>query len=88
MAKTFAVPSSIAWRQVDAEVVVLDLNTSVYYSLNETAGRLFELLAGSADLETAVARVAEDYGQDVKVVAADAKELVAGLLKDKLLRAA
>lgn len=86
--RTFDVASHIAWRRVEDEVVVLDLNTSIYYSLNETAARVWELLADRQSAAAASRRVAEEYGEDVRSVERDVAEFLEGLRRENLLQPA
>ena len=65
-------PSRAAWRQVDREGVVLDLHTSVYFGLNESAGVLWpRLIAGSTHTELVDALIAGEPQQFDRDQAAD-----------------
>jgi uncharacterized protein YbjT (DUF2867 family) len=75
----------IAWRKVDDEVVVLDLESSVYYSLNETASHVWELVGKGLSEEAIADDLAEAYGQSVKSVRKDVAALIKKLKKENLI---
>lgn len=86
--KTYKVPPHAAWRRVDDEIVILDLNTSVYYSLNEVGARMWELLAESLPPEEVAKRVCAEYDTTPKVARKDLEGLIAELRRQELLVAA
>ncbi len=47
-------PQRTAWREVDGEGVVLDLETSVYFGLNRSAGALWPRLIDGASFDQLV----------------------------------
>ena len=74
-----------AWRRVEKESIILDLNTSVYFSLNETGAYIWERLgAGDTAPQVAAGLIAEF---DVKADAAerDVDDLIHKLRDEKLL---
>lgn len=75
----------VAWRKVDDEVVILDLETSVYYSLNETASDIWELIGKGLSEEDIAEEVADRYGQKTASVKKDVNALVKKLKKEKLI---
>lgn len=75
----------VAWRKVDDEVVILDLETSVYYSLNETASDIWELIGKGLSEEDIAEEVADRYGQKPASVKKDVNALVKKLKKEKLI---
>jgi len=78
----------VSWRKVENEAVVLDLNTSDYFSLNETGLVVWEKLGEGADLHGLAEAVCAEYDVDEKQAMADAKKLVGELLKKKLIQPA
>ena len=51
--------ADLSWRRVDDEIVILDLRTRAYYSLNEVGARIWELLADGRSPESAAGVVAK-----------------------------
>lgn len=74
-----------AWRRVEKESIILDLNTSVYYSLNETGAFIWERIGAGDTAAQVAAGLAAEF--DVKADAAerDVAELIGKLHDEKLL---
>jgi hypothetical protein len=83
--ESFKVAAHIAWRRVEEEIVALDLDSSLYYSFNDTGARLWELLAEGSAFEQAVLLVTEEYEAAPKDVEKDARDFIAELRREKLL---
>ena len=54
-------PQGVAWREVEGEVVVLDVTTSQYLQVNEAGSLLFPLLADGTTREQLEAALQEKY---------------------------
>jgi hypothetical protein len=52
----------LTWRVLNGEVVVLDLRTSVYLSVNNTGKALWDLLVEGADEERLVRTLIDQFG--------------------------
>lgn len=74
-----------AWRRIDDESVVLDLKTSAYYSLNETASVLWDALGEGLSPRRAVERLCEEFDEEPDAVARDVSAVVAELLSERLI---
>lgn len=85
MKNAYKVASHISWRRVDDEIVVLDLNTSVYYTFNDVAARIWELLAESRPVESVASALAEEYDADVASIGKDVKEFLKEVDAERLL---
>ena len=85
MDQSYKPAGNVAWRRVAEEVVVLDLDTSVYYSFNHSGARIWELLAESLAPRQVAARVAEEYDEAAALVARDVEALLKQLRAEKLL---
>jgi hypothetical protein len=77
--------SHVAWRRVDEEVVVLDLNTSVYYAFNESAARIWELLCDGKSLERVVETIVAEFDSPPATVKKDVQALLKDLRAEKLM---
>lgn len=78
----------IAWRKVEDEAVLLNLDTSVYYSLNPVGCRVWELIEKKKDIPAIVAAIRSEYDVDEGRARKDVEKLLQSLLKKKLLVAA
>ncbi|MEK7390058.1 MAG: PqqD family protein [Elusimicrobiota bacterium] len=74
-----------ASRRIDCEVVILDLKTSVYYSLNETASTIWETLGEGLTPRRAVERLCGEFDKKPADVARDVTEIVEELLRARLI---
>jgi len=75
----------IAWRRIGDESVVLDLKSSDYYSLNETAALLWEALGEGLTPEKAVERLCEEFDAEPDAVRKDVEAALAELLSERLI---
>ncbi len=75
----------VSWRLVDDEAVILNVDTSEYYSLDPVAAELWARLGKGQDLAQASAAVAKAYDEKPERVEKDARALVKDLLAEKLL---
>lgn len=82
------VPAHVAWRAFPAETVLLNLQTGQYHGLNPTGGRMFEVIGECGDPELAAERLAAEFGQPLRTIAEDLRELCEGLLDRGLLERA
>jgi hypothetical protein len=78
----------VSWRRVENDVVILDMNTSVYYSLNETGVVVWEVLGEGKSVDEAEKEVARRYVSEPRKVAGDVGKLIKSLLKENLLQPA
>lgn len=70
--------SSVTWRKVKDEAVILDLETSVYYSVNGSGAFIWESLARGKERDKIEASFARFYDLSPERAAAD----VADFLKE------
>jgi hypothetical protein len=70
----------LAWRETGEEVVVLDLQGSVYFGLNASAAPLWTMLARGTTREELVARLLADQQVDRDRAAADVDAFLAALV--------
>ena len=82
--ETFKAAPNVAWRKIENEVIILDLETSDYFSLNEVGTRIWELLQEGKD-EDSVAEVIEaEYEIDKKNAKKDVAAFLKQLKKEKI----
>jgi hypothetical protein len=73
--------------RVGDELVVLDLDTSLYYSLDPTGAWIFELLARPTRLDAVVDAMIAEFEVDAETARADLLALVDKLVAQKLVEA-
>ena len=77
---------SVVWRRVENSIVLVHLETNKTYELNRTAGRLWELLHEGATYGQAVDALASEFDTTDEQVRAEAGELMARLLAERLVK--
>lgn len=75
----------LSWREIEGEVVVLDLQSSNYLSLNATGSVLWQMLEGGATTEQLATALAEEFAIDRATAAADVEGFVATCREQGLL---
>ncbi len=73
-------------RVIEGETVLLDLNSGIYYSLDDVGGRIWELIDGEKSLSLIVGTVADEYDVAPAQALEDAVELLADLAGEGLAR--
>lgn len=74
--------SGLACREIDGEMVVLDLDSSTYLTTNRTGGTLLRLLAEERTTEDLTAALVQEFGVPRSTAAADVETFL-GTLRDK-----
>jgi hypothetical protein len=79
------VPEHVVFRNFPSETVVLNLQTGKYHGLNQTAGRMLELLGERGEVDSVAATLAEEYDQPVDEMRQDVDALCRDLLARNLI---
>lgn len=66
-------------RELDGEVLVLDLRSSLYFGMTGTAARIWQLIEAGEPRETMVATLAREFAADRQVIEADVDAFVSDL---------
>jgi hypothetical protein len=74
----------VAWRETAGEIVVLDLEGSVYFGLNGTAASLWRRLTSTASRADLIALL-HNLGADASQAARDVDDFLAELARFSLL---
>jgi hypothetical protein len=75
----------LVWREIDGEIVLLDLLSSKYLMINKTGSFLLQLLATEHDQQSLADALAERFGVTPEVAAADTAAFLAVLRDRRLL---
>lgn len=78
--------SGLTWQVVDDEVVVLDLDGSVYLRLNGSGRLLWEQLATPTTAEKLSATLVDEYGIDAATAARDVDAFLQDLRAKRLIQ--
>ncbi|UCH12740.1 MAG: PqqD family protein [Candidatus Omnitrophota bacterium] len=85
LSNTYELSEDIAYRVIDGEAMVLNLNDGEHYSLNGTGTEILELMARKKDLKFIISTMNKEYGIDNKVIEEDLIIFVKELLTNKLI---
>ena len=76
---------AVRWREIDREVVAVDLVSSIYLTTNESGVRLWRRLADGATTDELVDELVEAFGIERERAAADVHSYVDALDARNLL---
>ena len=79
------VSDHVTWRAIGHEVVVLNIRSSEYYSLSETASCIWRGLVAGLTTEGLVSSVQECFDVPLEVAGADTAQFLAYLRAEGLL---
>ena len=79
------ISSQVKSRQIDDEIVILDLASGEYFGLDGVGRRIWELIAEGKKLGEAAAVIAAEYEVDAAQGRVDVIEFVGGLVEKGLL---
>jgi hypothetical protein len=74
-------------RTVGEELVLLDLQNGVYYGLNATGARIWELLASGMSIDETIAQLASEHDASRESLTRDVIDLIEELRERELIAA-
>ena len=83
-----AINPSVIYRELDGEVVLLNLQSGVYYGLDAVGSRVWQLLMQSRGVDEVCAILLDEYDVDTETLRADVDRLVDDLSDKGLVAAA
>ena len=87
-AQSFAVSPSVVFRQMDDGAVLLDLESGVYFGLDEVGTRVWTLLLEQKTPDAVCEAMLDEFDVEPGVLAEDVRRLVGELQHNGLLRTA
>ena len=78
--------ADLSWSQVGDEVIVLDLRSNAYLSINQTGTSLWEMLVDGSTPATMAEHLVSEFGVEPERARADVEAFVAMLAERDLLR--
>jgi hypothetical protein len=82
---TVRIPERITFRRVREEMALLNLETGVYFGLDEIGARMWELLADHGRLQVVAERLEEEYAAAPEQLREDLLRLVQELIAKGLI---
>lgn len=84
---TFDVPAHVVARELEGELVLLDLESGGYFGLNPVGARIWEHVSEGASLQAVHTALMGEFDVDAGVLRDDLLELIASLEAAKLIEA-
>jgi Coenzyme PQQ synthesis protein D (PqqD) len=82
----YKICEDITWRETNDEIVVLNLQTSEYYSTNNVASVIWEFIAKNTPQNDLVDFLTQEYEITPKTAQKDINDFLKNLLKLKLIQ--
>jgi len=79
------IPKSVLFQKVGDEVVLLSLDSGVYFGLDPVGARIWELIAAQKSLDDVAATIAEEYDAAREQIDTDLESLVKELQEKQLI---
>ena len=70
---------------LDDEKILMNIENGYYFSLNESATKIIELLMNGADIDETAKKISLEYDEDIEIIKADINELLIQLENKKLI---
>lgn len=81
----YAIAESVLFRELQGEAVLLEIESGVYFGLNEIGSRIWSLLATQPDLDSIVAALLAEYDVTEDRLRLDVEEFLATLAERQLV---
>ena len=75
----------VLWNKVEGDVVILNLESGIYFSLSGVGSRFWELIAEGVSREDAVQRLTAEYKVDASQLESDLDALLRDLSTEGLV---
>ncbi len=85
MSDSVRLRQDIAWREIDGEIVLLDLTGAAYYSVSRSGVALWPAVVEGATVAALTERLAQEYALERRVAERDVRVLVDALNGEGLL---
>ena len=76
---------NVLWNKVEGDVVILNLESGIYFSLSGVGSRFWELIAEGVSREDAVQRLTAEYKVDASRLESDLDALLRDLSTEGLV---
>ena len=79
------IPEGVVFQVLDEEAVLLNLDSGLYFSLNEVGTRFWQLLAESPSVDHAIDSLEQEFDVGRPTLQADVLQLIDNLKAEKLV---
>ncbi|MGA7872478.1 MAG: PqqD family protein [Candidatus Binatus sp.] len=88
MTNVLRVVDDVVWTDLDDEVVILKLDTGIYFGLNQVGARIWTLIAAGRRREEILQSLATQYNVSRDQIERDFDELISDLSNEGLIKTA
>jgi len=81
----FSIPENVLGQELNGEVVLLNMDSEFYYSLNPVGSRMWQMLTESGNLEGAIQQLLQVFSIDETTLRQDVTALIKELVAEGLL---
>lgn len=75
-----------SWKEVDGEIVIINFETTHYYSLNKSGTFIWKLISEEPiPLKEIIFSVSQYFGQDENTIRQDVNQLISNLEEENLI---
>ena len=82
---TFNIPESVAWRNVNEEIVILKLKSGEYYTLNEVGQYIWQAISDQQNVEGIIKQIVDQFDVTYEKAKADVMKFLGNMLKESIL---
>jgi hypothetical protein len=82
---TFSIPESVAWRNVNEEIVILKLKSGEYYTLNEIGQHIWQGISDQQNVESILKQIVDQFDVTYDKVKEDVMRFLENMLKESIV---
>lgn len=83
-----AVPATVLIRELEGEAVILNLDTGIYFGLDETGTRIWGLFSSSDSIQEAFDQLLDEYEVEPEILAGELNRFLGELRNSQLIEIA
>jgi len=88
LTERYRIREDISWRQIDDEIIILNLETGDYFSLNETGADILKAIAEAKSLGSLLTEQQQEFDEPAEKLEANINNLLKDLLDNKIIEKA
>ena len=82
---TFSIPESVAWRNVNEEIVILKLKSGEYYTLNEVGQHIWQAISDQQNVGEIIKQIVDQFDVTYEKAKEDAMKFLDNMLKESMV---
>ena len=86
MGEQIVIPDEVLFKTVGDEIILLNLESGIYYGLDPIGSRFWAILEEEHDVDAALSRMGEEFEVDAATLERDCRELLGELRERGLVR--